>query len=367
MNKEPVQSIPGYQLLNHLGQGGMADVYLAIQECFGRKVALKILPSSNEDEEFRQRFLQEAKIVAQLTHSHIIAVHDVGEISGSCYYAMDFLPGKNLKDLIRDGLKPKAAIHIIKQVSEALDFAHRKRFVHRDIKPYNVLFREDGSAVLTDFGIASDMRNKHSLTQTGLVYGTPNYMSPEQAHGQHTDSRSDIYSLGVMFYQMLTHRLPYRSSDPIDLAMMHLNDPIPLLPLDLSILQAIIEKLLAKLPEERYQSARDFALDLEELSVWEIEELDSFDATEHFAFQECEEDEDEEVGSFIDCSPITQTTSTEVKSNNPFSQPDISGLLITTLCLLAVSLAVVLIFFPELLSSLPYYEKYKIIYDSLIL
>jgi serine/threonine protein kinase len=367
MDKEFLQAIPGYQLLGPLGEGGMAEVYVAVQECFGRKVALKILPSSNDGDEFRHRFLQEAKIVAQLTHSHIIAVHDVGEITGSYYIAMDFLPGKNLKDLIRDGLKPKAAIHIIKQVAEALDFAHKKGFIHRDVKPDNVLFREDGSAVLTDFGIASDVRNNLSLTQTGLVYGTPNYMSPEQAFGQPTDSRSDLYSLGVMFYQMLTHRLPYRTSDPIDMAMMHQNDPLPLLPFELNILQPVIDKLLAKSPDERYQRASEFKEDLTELSAWDIEELDGFDAAEHYAYEDYQAfDEDEETQGFAKLHAVAEGLNYETKAVNPFSQRDFSGLFIKFIFLLTVSFVLVLIFSPELLEAMPYYEKYKTLLDTLI-
>ena len=365
MDNQPLHSIPGYQLVSHLGQGGMADVYVAIQECFGRKVALKVLPSSNDEQEYRHRFLQEAKIVAQLTHSHIIGVHDVGEITGSYYIAMDFLPGKNLKDLIRDGLKPKLAIHIIKQVAEALNFAHKKGFIHRDVKPDNVLFREDGSAVLTDFGIASDMRNDHSLTQTGLVYGTPNYMSPEQAFGQPIDSRSDLYSLGVMFYEMLTHRLPYRASDAIDLAMMHLNDPLPLLPLDLAVLQPILDKLLAKAPEARYQHASEFVAELDELSVWEMEELDTFDADEHFAYEEDLADDDEN-DSFTGFHPAAESSSFEVKTTNPFSQRDFAGVFIKLLLLVTVSFVVVLVFSPELLEAIPYYQQIKIHLVSLI-
>lgn len=362
-----MQSIPGYRLLDPIGQGGMAEVYVAVQLCFGRKVALKILPSGNDGQEFRHRFLQEAKIVAQLTHSNIIGVHDVGEITGSYYIAMDFLPGKNLKDLIRDGLKPKAAIHIIKQIAEALDFAHRKGFIHRDVKSDNVLFREDGSAVLTDFGIASDLRNAQNSTQTGLVYGTPNYMSPEQAFGRPTDSRSDLYSLGVMFYEMLTHRVPYRASDPIDLAMMHHNDPLPLLPLELNILQPIMDKLLAKSPDERYQQASEFTFDLEELSAWDIEELDAFDAEEHYAYETHEApDEDEENENFTGWHPVAEGCSYETKAINPFSQRDVSGLFIKVLFLLVVSLVLVLIFVPESLHAIPHYEKYKSIIDGLI-
>jgi len=367
MNTESQPTIPGYQLLSHLSAGGMADVYVAIQQCFGRKIALKILPANNDGEEFQQRFLQEAKIVAQLTHSHIIGVHDVGQITGSYYIAMDYLPGKNLKDLIRDGLKPKAAIHIIKQVAEALDFAHKKGFIHRDVKPDNVLFREDGSAVLTDFGIAADTRNNLSLTQTGLVYGTPNYMSPEQAFGHPTDCKSDLYSLGVMFHEMLTHRLPYRASDPIDLAMMHQNDPVPLLPLELNMLQSIMDKLLAKSPDERYQRASEFILELEEFSAWDIEELNSFDAAEHYAYEDyAESDEDEESEHFGEPRPAGETVIHQSKAINPFSQRDFSGFLIKLLFFSTVSLVVVLIFAPDLLTALPYYDKFKVTFDALI-
>ena len=368
MNDDTLHTIPGYQLLSHLNNGGMAGVYVAIQQCFGRKVALKILPSSNDEEDYRHRFLQEAKIVAQLTHSHIIGVHDVGEITGSYYIAMDFLPGKNLKDLIQDGLKPKAAIRIIKQIAEALSFAHKKGFIHRDVKPHNVLFREDGSAVLTDFGIAADLRNKNSLTQTGLVFGTPNYMSPEQAFGQPLDSRSDLYSLGIMFYEMLTHRIPFRAADPIDLAMMHKSEPIPLLPLELNTLQPIMDNLLAKSPEDRYQHADDFIDDLEQLSGWDIEELNEFNADEHNAYILDIDgiDGDDSSEDFTGWHPIGDTNTISNETTNPFAQRDISGFFIKVLFLLAVTLVLVLIFSPDFLNAIPYYEKYRTIFDNLI-
>lgn len=367
MQKNLPQAIPGYQLLSLLGRGGMAEVHLAVQECFGRKVALKILSSSDDGEDTRQRFLQEAKILAQLTHSNIIPVHDVGEITGSYYIAMDYLPGKNLRDLIRDGIRPKAAIHIIKQIAKALDFAHSKGFIHRDIKPDNVLFREDGSAILTDFGIASDSRGNLSLTKTGLVFGTPNYMSPEQAYGRPVDYRADLYSLGVMFYEMLTHRLPYRAPDPIDLAMKHQNDPLPLLPLDLNDLQPILDKLLAKSPDDRYQRANDFVMDLNDFSVWDIEEFDVFDATEHYAYGSYDPvDDDEDDQGFDGMQPITVGVPAQAKAVNPFSQRDMSGFLISILLLLSLSFVITLVVAPEFLSSLPYFDKVKLTLDSLL-
>lgn len=364
---DSLPTIPGYELLDNLGQGGMANVYLAIQQCFGRKVALKILPSSSDDEQFRERFLREARIVAQLAHSHIIAVHDVGEITGFYYIAMDYLPGHSLKDLIRDGLSVKTAISIVKQIAEALDFAHKKGFVHRDVKPDNVLFREDGSAVLTDFGIASDTSGNMNLTQPGLIVGTPNYMSPEQGRGKPADSRSDIYSLGVMFYEMLTHRIPYHATDPLAVALKHINDPLPLLPEELDILQPIMDRLLAKSPDERYQSGRDFILDLEELSDWDIAELNDFNADDYDQLEDEEVAGAEAFEDFDDdeepAAPV-ETLDGEPTAGNPFSQRDFVGFSIKFFLLVAIVIGALFLFAPDLLSHLPYYDKIKLLVES---
>ncbi len=252
----------------------MATVYLAVQECFDRKVAIKVMsPSFSSDTEFSARFMREAKIVAHLAHPHIVAVHDVGVANNCHYISMDYLPGKDLKDLIHEGLSSEHSLKIIREVALALDFAHSKGYIHRDVKPDNVLFREDGSAVLSDFGIAKNIQRSLRMTQTGKAIGTPIYMSPEQARGEDLDNRADLYALGVMFFEMLTGRVPYDASDPIAVGIKHIRDPIPDLPAQLSVLQTIINRLMAKEPQARYQTASDFIEALDGLDEWQLAEL----------------------------------------------------------------------------------------------
>lgn len=248
--------IPGYRLHRKIGQGGMAVVYLATQESFDRKVALKIIANKAfGGKELAERFRREAKIVASLSHPHIVPVYDVGSIGNYQYLAMDYLQGGELKSWIQAGLEPAESVQILMQIAQALHFAHNKGYVHRDIKPGNIMFREDNSAVLTDFGIAKPLDTQATdMTQLGLVVGTPAYMSPEQAQAQPIDGRADLYSLGVIFYLMLTKELPYQSQDPLALVLKHINDPIPQLPEKIRHFQPIIDQLLAKSADDRFES-----------------------------------------------------------------------------------------------------------------
>ena len=247
-------NIPGYRLERQIGKGGMAVVHLAIQENFDRKVAIKILtPTLETEREFAERFLQEAKMVATLNHPHIIPVYDVGQIDSHYYIAMEYLPGNSLSHWIESGLEEAEVLQITREIAEALHYAHTKGIVHRDIKPDNIMFREDYSAVLTDFGIARSDKSKN-LTQEGTMIGTPAYMSPEQARGFKLDRRSDVYSLGVVFYEMLTRQQPYTADDPIGVALAQVSEPVPRLPERFKQYQGFLDQVMAKNPDERISS-----------------------------------------------------------------------------------------------------------------
>lgn len=258
--------IPGYRIIRKLGAGGMATVWLAEQTKFERQVALKVMsPALGADPSFRERFVREAKIVARLSHPHIVAVHDVGEHAGHVYMAMEYHTGGDLKARIRAGVTPVEAARVVSEIARALALAHEKGVIHRDIKPDNILFRGDGSAVLTDFGIAKQGDTKTQFTQTGMVVGTPKYMSPEQARGHPLQPESDLYALGVLFYEALTGSAPFQAEDSIALAIKHIKDPPPPLPSPLKRLQPFVSRLMAKSPSDRFHSGTEVAEALEQI------------------------------------------------------------------------------------------------------
>jgi serine/threonine-protein kinase PpkA len=256
---EPDLQIPGYRILRELGRGGMAKVYLAVQESMEREVALKVmLPALGAgDSTFSDRFLREARIVAKLSHPNIIAVIDVGVAGIYHYYSMEYHTGGDLKSRIHAGMMPKMALAITRQITSALAFAHAKGYIHRDVKPENVIFRQDGTALLTDFGIAKAAETATRMTATGAVIGTPHYMSPEQAQGSEIDQRSDLYSIGIMLYEMLTGSVPYTGNSALSIGIKHLKEPVPALPPTLNQYQPLIEKFLAKNPDDRFQNGAE--------------------------------------------------------------------------------------------------------------
>lgn len=259
--------IPGYDLQEFIAKGGMSSVYRAKQHIFERNIALKIMRQDLSDEgNFIERFMQESLIVAKLHHSHIVQVYDVGEVSDHCFIAMEFLSGGVLKAKMAEGLSIKKSVSILKQIASALDFAHQKGIVHRDIKPDNIMFREDGAAVLTDFGIAKDRSADMELTQTGAIMGTPKYMAPEQIKGEVIEPATDLYSLGIVFYEMLTGFVPFQGSDFVSIAHKHLTEPAPPLTGNLSNFQPIMDKLLAKEANQRFGRAGEIYLALDELA-----------------------------------------------------------------------------------------------------
>ncbi|MFP6815653.1 MAG: protein kinase [Pseudomonadales bacterium] len=256
--------LPGFQVQKELGRGGMARVYLAVQKKFGRLVALKVVSADfANDVHFRKRFVQESRINARLTHPNIVQVYDVGSHEAQLYLVLEYIRGGDLNQRLERGMDLGELIQVVEDIGKALDHAHEKGFVHRDIKPENILFREDGSAVLTDFGIARLVDSNPSITRAGTVAGTPQYMSPEQASGREIDGRSDIYSLGVVFYRMLTGEVPYKADSAVSIGIKHLQEPIPRLPTYLAAFQPIIDRCLAKKLAHRYQTAAELAAALD--------------------------------------------------------------------------------------------------------
>jgi len=250
-----VLEIPGYSIERIIGHGGMATVYLAVQESLGREVALKVLlPSLASDPVAPERFLREARYAAQLHHPNIVAIHEVGSHDGTPYMAMGYEPNGTMAGTPPGGIDPRTALRAVRDIALALEYAHREGVVHRDVKPENILRRNDGSCVLSDFGIAHAVAAQTGLTNEGTSVGTPHYMSPEQLRGEKVDGRADLYSLGVVLFQMLTGSLPYQGTDGWAIGVQHINAPIPRLPANLSHLQPLVDDLLAKAPEERVQS-----------------------------------------------------------------------------------------------------------------
>ncbi|APV39991.1 serine/threonine protein kinase [Pseudomonas frederiksbergensis] len=248
--------IPGYDIGDEIGEGAMASVYLATQRSLERKVALKIMAAAlAADPSFCERFLREGKTLARLSHPHTVTIHDIGNVGELYYMAMEYLPNGTLKERIAAGLTPEQGLIYIRQIASALGYAHGLGLVHRDVKPANILFRADGTAVLSDFGIAKSLDDRTQFTQAGFAVGTPSYMSPEQARGQDIDGRADLYALGVVLYEILVGKLPYTGNDALSTALAHLTEPLPELPEHHGRYQDVLRKLLAKDPAERFADA----------------------------------------------------------------------------------------------------------------
>ena len=248
--------IPGFKVVRLIAEGGMATVYLAIQESLGRFVALKILKKFDNPEQ-SNRFLNEGRIIASLNHQNIITIHDIGVFGDHHYISMEYPDGGDLKARIKGGMPPHAALDLLEGIGSCLDFVHRKGIVHRDIKPGNILFRKDDTPVLTDFGIAKQLEKDHNLTMDGTAIGSPYYLSPEQAECKPLDGRTDIYGLGIVFFEMLMGRKPYRGKSYIEIVMAHKMEPIPSLSPHLQAYQGLLERMIAKDPNDRFESAHD--------------------------------------------------------------------------------------------------------------
>jgi serine/threonine protein kinase len=252
------QPVPGYNVVHIIGQGGQAQVFLAEREHDGLRVALKLLNRAlRNDRVFLERFVREYKLVASLDSAYVARIYDQGFTGDQPYIAMEFLPAGTLAARIREGLTTRASLRIASQIAQALDAIHSRGIVHRDLKPANILFRADGRPVLVDFGLARDLTIQSTLTAAGQFLATPRYMSPEQCLGLAVDVRSDIYGLGVVLYEMITGRKIYDGANSAEVIAMHVNAPPPRLADLLSVHQPLLDRLLAKKPEDRFQSAAE--------------------------------------------------------------------------------------------------------------
>ncbi len=257
-----------YQIIKTIGEGGMANVYLAYDTILDRNVAVKILRGDlSNDEKFLRRFQREALSASSLSHPNIVEVYDVGEDNGQYYIVMEYIEGKHLKQLIkkRGKLTIPEVIDIMTQIAEGIAHAHDSYIIHRDIKPQNIMILENGLVKITDFGIAMAM-NSTQLTQTNSVMGSVHYLPPEQASGKGSTIQSDIYSMGILMYELLTGALPYKGDNAVEIALKHLKEPLPsireYLPNIPQSIENIILKSTAKNPKNRYTDAREMCEDL---------------------------------------------------------------------------------------------------------
>ena len=257
-----------YQIIKSIGEGGMANVYLAYDTILDRDVAVKVLRGDlADDEKFVRRFQREALSASSLSHPNIVEVYDVGDDNGQYFIVMEYIDGKNLKDLLkkRGKLTVSEVVDIMSQIADGLSVAHDSYIIHRDIKPQNIMILENGLVKITDFGIAMAM-NATQLTQTNSVMGSVHYLPPEQASGKGSTLKSDIYSMGILMYELLSGTLPYRGDNAVEIALKHLKEPLPSIREELpeipQSVENVILKAAAKNPKNRYNDAREMYEDL---------------------------------------------------------------------------------------------------------
>jgi serine/threonine protein kinase len=252
--------IRGYRLIRKLGSSRHSAVYLAQRESDDLKVVLKVLqqvPDVSDALGAFDRFLQEYEMIAEIEHPNIVKIYDLGVGDNHAHIAMEYLEGGDLKERIAVGVTESEAVEFLREIASALAKTHEVGILHRDLKPGNIMLRQDDTIALIDFGLAKRMRLKLEMTDSGEIFGTPYYMSPEQGHGSNADQRSDIYSLGVIFYEMLTGEKPFVSDTAMGIIIRHAQAPVPLLSPRFSKYQALLNMMLAKDPQDRLQDAAE--------------------------------------------------------------------------------------------------------------
>ena len=346
-----------YQIIKSIGEGGMANVYLAYDTILDRDVAVKVLRGDlSNDEKFVRRFQREALNASSLSHPNIVEVYDVGDDNEQYFIVMEYIEGKNLKDLIkkRGKLTVSEVVDIMSQIADGLSVAHDSYIIHRDIKPQNIMILENGLVKITDFGIAMAM-NATQLTQTNSVMGSVHYLPPEQASGKGSTLKSDIYSMGILMYELLTGTLPYRGDNAVEIALKHLKEPLPSIREEIEDLPQSVENIIlrsaSKNPKNRYNDAREMFEDLktclddsranEERWEYEYPELDS--DNKKFTKQvekavNIDEEEDEVV--------VKQITNEEIKKENK-----LLVILASIFVGLVVIVAAVVLFIPSLIKQ----------------
>ncbi len=258
--------IPDYRRARLLARGSVSQLYLAESAKAGSMVVLKVTPSRRDEGGVDQafaRFLQEYEIAQRVNHPNIVRLHELGVADDHAYLAMEYFPCGDLRRRMRHGLGPAVALGYAAQMARALGALHEAGILHRDLKPGNVMLRADDQVALIDFGMSKLAALAFEITDAGLIFGTPHYMSPEQGHGQELDARSDLYSLGVVLYELLTGEKPYNAENPMAIIYMHRNAALPRLPAALGALQPLLERLLGKLPQDRFANAAQALVALE--------------------------------------------------------------------------------------------------------
>jgi serine/threonine-protein kinase PpkA len=260
----PKVHVPGYALLKEIATSNFSSVFLARSERLRQNVILKVMSrgSSARELDDAERFQREYEIISSISHQAIAEIYDFGAVPDHHYLAMEYIPCGDLRDRLRNPLSIDESLYYLRSIAEALRVIHVFGILHRDLKPANVMLREDNSPVLIDFGLARRSLEDSSTTGAGQVLGSPYYISPEQAQGQRVDVRTDLYSLGVMFYEMLTGQRPYSGRSAVAIMTQHAHSPVPKLPPEVTLQQALLDRLMAKRLEDRYASADELLSDL---------------------------------------------------------------------------------------------------------